>query len=95
MQCIYSTLYHSVFTLQNIGQSRINCDLTRMETEVQCGKITSIKSHGKLVLRPRAIVLTFFWLKDIFQKSSETCDLCPRACVCVCVRERKRERERL
>ena len=98
MQCICSTLYHSVFTLQNICQSRINCDLTRVETEVQCGKITSIKSHGKLVLRPRAIVLTFFWLKDIFRNPLKPVifaleHVCVCVCVCVCERERDRERE--
>ena len=88
MQCICSTLYHSVFTLQNICQSRINCDLTRVETEVQCGKITSIKSHGKLVLRPRAIVLTFFWLKDIFRNPLKPVIFAlEHVCVCVCERE--------
>ena len=89
MQCICSTSYHSVFTLQNICQSRINCDLTRVETEVQCGKITSIKSHGKLVLRPRAIVLTFFWLKDIFRNPLKPVIFAlEHVCVCVCERER-------
>ena len=66
-----------------------------METEVQCGKITSIKSHGKLVLRPRAIVLTFFWLKDIFRNPPKPVIFAlEHVCVCVCVCERERERQR-
>ena len=58
---VYAALYIIQFSPFKIFvRVELNCDLTRVETEAQCGKITSIKSHGKLVLRPRAIVLTFF-----------------------------------
>ena len=77
----------------SLHPSKLNCDLTRVQTEIQCGKIASKRSHGKLVLRPRAVDLMFFWLKDIFRNPLKPVDLCPKVCVCVCVRERERERE--